>query len=260
MNDRNEQTSEATQQTTGNETPNSSKTSEEKETTTEAGEAAKWYLNQDIQGKGNKPEWFNNKTFKTITDQAKAYPELRKKLANFQGSPEQYNYDLGDNFKDIKINEQDPDFVIFDELAKKSGMSQELYTNILKLYFERDKKISNQLEKNYKDKIYEDYKKIGENPKQQLDILENWWSNMFPDNDIKEFKNCVKNSTDYFHWNKIREKMNSTRIPSNIAQSGTPRILKSELRKMLVSDDYKKNPEIQKEVNEAYTYYYPAKS
>ncbi len=62
----------------------------------DSGPMEDWYYSQQegqpVLGRGDKPEWFNEKTFKSVEEQAKAYPELRKlynsKLKGLSGAPE----------------------------------------------------------------------------------------------------------------------------------------------------------------------------
>ena len=41
--------------------------------------AASWYLSEGVGGEGEAPVWFKGDKYKTIADQAQAYPELEKR-------------------------------------------------------------------------------------------------------------------------------------------------------------------------------------
>ena len=66
-------------------------------------EESKWMYDENTAGVGEKPEWFNEKTFKNVAEQAKSAVELRKALGERTGSPDEYAVDLkefGENYKD----------------------------------------------------------------------------------------------------------------------------------------------------------------
>ena len=103
----------------------------------DSGAVEDWfYSSQDgseVMGKGDMPEWFNNKTFKSVEEQAKAYPELRKlynnKLKGMSGAPEDgYQYEMPEEYaaKDWKYNTEDPGYQDFLHVARDNGLSQEL--------------------------------------------------------------------------------------------------------------------------------------
>jgi len=72
--------------------------------TTEA--PASWMWGDDITGTGEKPEWFKDSKYKSVSEQAKAYTELEKRLGGFVGAPKegyQLNEELGVNSDDPSI-------------------------------------------------------------------------------------------------------------------------------------------------------------
>ena len=97
-------------------------------------DSAEWSLTEDLIGQGEKPEWFNNKTFKTVSDQAKAYPELQKlynnKLQGFTGAPEDgYTFELSEELTEagFDYDANNAYFKDFAEACKESGMNQETF-------------------------------------------------------------------------------------------------------------------------------------
>ena len=89
--------------------------------------------NHSIPGNGEAPDWFNSKTFKSIEEQAKAHPELRKlynnKLKGLSGAPEDgYEYELPQEYveKNWEYNTSDPGYQDFLSLARENGFSQDL--------------------------------------------------------------------------------------------------------------------------------------
>jgi len=106
-----------------------------------------WVNNDDSQipGKGEPPVWYNNKTFKSVEDQAKAHPELRKlyndKLKGMAGAPEDgYSYDYPEDFveKGYEYDLENPYYQDFLDLAKTNGMTQEMVEQMTDLLVESE--------------------------------------------------------------------------------------------------------------------------
>jgi len=99
--------------------------------------------NGSVAGKGEAPEWFNSKTFKSVEEQAKAHGELRKlynqKVKGLSGAPEEgYQYEMPEDYtsKDWKYNTDDPGYQDFLHLARDNGFSQELVTEMTDMLVE----------------------------------------------------------------------------------------------------------------------------
>jgi len=106
-----------------------------------------WVNNDDqmIEGKGEPPIWYNEKTFKSVEDQAKAHPELRKlyndKLKGMSGAPEEgYKYDMPEDYvnKGYEYNTENPYYQDFLDLARTNGISQELVEQMTDLLVESE--------------------------------------------------------------------------------------------------------------------------
>src|SRR5690349_17470972 len=65
-----------------------------------------WYYSDGIKGDGAKPDWFKGDKYKTVTDQAKAYTDIEKKLGAFKGAPEKYDLAI-EGYPDLKFSEED---------------------------------------------------------------------------------------------------------------------------------------------------------
>jgi hypothetical protein len=116
-----------------------------------------WFIDEGIPGSGDRPAWLTDK-FKSVADLAKSYTELEKK---FGSAPE--DYDMS------KSKFIDPDYAPFQDLkqlAKEKRVPQEVMDKMLESF---DK---------YMDEFSldesEEIKKIGENAKERLTILDNW--------------------------------------------------------------------------------------
>jgi len=106
-----------------------------------------WVDNEDSQipGKGEPPPWYNSKTFKSVEEQAKAHPELRKlyndKLKGLSGAPEgEYTYDYPEEFveKGYEYDTSNPYYQDFLDLARNNGVSQQLVEQMTDLLVESE--------------------------------------------------------------------------------------------------------------------------
>lgn len=104
-------------------------------------EAPAWMWSEDTAGNGQKPDWFMDSKYKTIAEQAKAYPELQSKFGGFTGAPETYDISLPEDIDlpegvGININEDDPMLKAWVDHCKASNASQENFTAGLRIYAE----------------------------------------------------------------------------------------------------------------------------
>lgn len=77
-----------------------------------------------MKGSGAPPEFFNNKKYKTLADQAKAQRELEKKLGSFTGAPEKYEVPEGVGLDEAYLAK-------LTEFGKKHNMSQEAFAELV---------------------------------------------------------------------------------------------------------------------------------
>jgi len=109
---------------------------------------AAWYLDESVEGIGARPDWLEGK-YKTVTEQAKAYKEVERRLGQSQGqAPEDYEFGdyaelfdgenehiaaLKANAKDIKLS-QDAFNKLIDPIAKyQRSMIPDMDAEIAKL-------------------------------------------------------------------------------------------------------------------------------
>jgi hypothetical protein len=163
------------------------------------------------------PEWFNHKTFKNITEQARAYTEARKqitqyseKLKAFSGAPEEY-----EEAEDAKNNV----FAVgLKEFGKKIGLNQSGFNDLVDTYnksreieAEKTKGILLQQQK-------EELKKIGGVDK--LKEIETKFIDAFGDSAAGWLKHAIKTHDDYINLERIIANVSSkTRLPVNSIES-----------------------------------------
>jgi hypothetical protein len=154
-----------------------------------------WYYDHNIKADGTKPDWFKGDKYKTVTDQAKAYAEVEKKLGAFKGAPEKYDLTIADH-PELKFSEEDPLLKDFLENAKKNGVSQEYVSELLGVYAQA-------LTFNLPDADAE-MKKIGVNAEQDLQILSQWAGNILAPEEFNIFKSMITTADAFKVFDKLR--------------------------------------------------------
>lgn len=103
------------------------------------GAPSEWFWADGVKGAEKPPEWFDGKKYKSVAEQAKAYPELFKKhgelaskLKGFTGAPEKYELSVPEDLKEqMTWSADDPLLSEFQGIAKEAGMSQEVFAKCL---------------------------------------------------------------------------------------------------------------------------------
>lgn len=138
----------------------------------EGGQDNGWSFSDSLKGEGDKPEWFKDDKYKTVSEQAKAYNELHSKFGSFTGAPESYEVALSAELteKGMTIDAEDTMVTSAIEFAKKSGMNQEGFNNLINLYGEV------QLAQNQADEEQraDEMKALGSTAEKRVGNLEMW--------------------------------------------------------------------------------------
>lgn len=88
-----------------------------------------WLLTEGVMGTGEKPGWFKGDKYKSVAEQAAAYPELEKRFGSFTGSPKDgYKFTPPDG---VQVNMEHPVMVEFTKWAKDSQISQAGFDTLL---------------------------------------------------------------------------------------------------------------------------------
>lgn len=103
-----------------------------------ANPASKWFYSEGVEGKGNAPDWFKAGKYVTVEQQAKAYPELEKRLGSFVGAPEgDYKIALPKAFEGkVDIDTTNPVFAKLTDWGKKHQLSQTGFDDVMGLLAE----------------------------------------------------------------------------------------------------------------------------
>jgi len=125
---------------------------------------ADWYWAEGVPGTGPRPE-FLQANFKNLSEQARAYPELRKTLGAQKGAPEQY--DFGD--LSTEIDQDNPTIKEFIIYAKENRLSQDAFARTMKTYVD--------YEKSKLPDVNEEIAKVGPDGMDKINTIQNWVKN-----------------------------------------------------------------------------------
>lgn len=105
-------------------------------------------------------------------EQAKAYVELQKKFGSFTGAPEEYEYNVKDEWteKGYTFDAEDPIFDMAKEMAKELGMNQEGFDKLMDLEAMRTIAI-NEAEQQY---FEQEMKALGDNAQARVENISKW--------------------------------------------------------------------------------------
>jgi hypothetical protein len=221
-----ENSSELSQQSTNPEAPN-------------VGDSAApgWWIDDNTPGIGDRPDWLPS-NFKSVSDIAKSYAELQKKLGT---APDAYDWEKGSNWFD-------PNYEPLQELAKvakEKRVPQEFFDQMLESvgkYFDE-----------FKVDYNEERTKLGEGAEDRLKVLNNWAKSNFSEDTFNALTSSMQTAESVKAIEEIRNKMleNNTKIPTgnedNVAEQASLSEIQSELNENFAK--YKTDAKYRKEMN-----------
>ena len=203
--------------------------SEEKSTE----ESTEWWWDENTKGVGEKPAWFNEKTFKYVAKQAEAHPELRKKLGEQLPVPDDYSIDLGEELKDFKFDDKDQTLQEFMKLGKEAKLPQEHFTKALKLFAEYKK----QEITDWNQYITGEAKKIGADAPQKLQDIRDWLSQNYGEEAGKVLGSSINSKALYDAFNEMRSKTGYPKSPAT-APRESKNLLEEQAQKRMSDPRY----------------------
>lgn len=188
-----------------------------------------WFIDEGVPGVGARPPWLSDK-FKTAAEMAKSYSELEKK---FGSAPEDYDFS--------KSKMIDPDYVPFQELkalAKDKRVPQEVMDKMLESF---DKYMGE-----FSVDFTEESKKLGENAKERLALLDNWAKANLKKDSYEALTSSLTSAEAIMALEELRGKMmTTTTIPNGNDNGGNaePVTIDSLKAEMITHfDKYQKDP------------------
>jgi hypothetical protein len=223
----------------------------------ESNDPNKWFMTPEMAGEGEKPEWFNDKKFKNIMEQAKSYEHVRKMLGQRTGAPEEYELELsnlGKEYEGLEIDKDDPLLAEFSKFAKNEKLSQEGFNEVLKMFVDysnmQNSKESEQLAEFQRQEL----EALGgpEEAKKEIGEMTQWFKQNFPDFDAIDFQDMMYFAGGVKILKAMREKMRYSPVPQSAGDNSGQLIDHDSLKQMIADPRYERDPVYQKKVDDLY--------
>jgi len=155
-------------------------------------------------------DWFMRDKFASEIDQAKAYPELLKKMGENWGVPKD-NYSL-DGVEGITPD--DPLLPHLTPALKELGLSQKGFANLIKSYQQANLKLGEQIEKAVKEELTQ-------KDAQTVTAVDKWITNSFDEKQQSTIRSWIVSVEDFQLLNQLRVMLpQSTNVPSSNVNVG----------------------------------------
>ena len=130
---------------------------------TEAAEAptANYNYAEGVAGAGDKPEWFKDSKYKTVSDQAQAYSELEAKLGGFTGKPDEYTLNEGIEVDNTTLLDG------LKEIGTKYNMSNEMLNDLVSMQLKSEETALAEFKER-------EISNLGENGQARIDNINDW--------------------------------------------------------------------------------------
>lgn len=213
----------------------------------EPSQISDWYYADGVAGKGDKPEWFNDKTFKTIEEQARAQNEARKRLGGFVGAPEEgYELNLEEDLADLGLNEDDGILNQIADSAQELNMSQEGFNQLLNVYGTGMQEAMQQVEEENQQEYEAELTKLGPNGKEELKLIKQWSQNNIAPEMQQEFYGMLTSADRVKIFINLMDKIVPTRLSHIPPGTGLSR---SHLMDMMKDPRYLNDADYQRHVD-----------
>lgn len=128
-----------------------------------------WLLNDGVMGQGEKPAWFKNDKYKTVSAQAEAYIGLEKRFGSFTGAPKNEKGETTYAFtppEGVEFKADHPLAAAFTKWAGENQLSQDGYNQLL------GQLVQHELDQ--QPKIGDIKARLGENADSRIAAVANW--------------------------------------------------------------------------------------
>ena len=219
----------------------------------EAQTPADWRYSEEVQGVGDRPEWFNDARYKTVEEQAKAHPELEKKFGGFTGAPEKYEVTLHEDIPEgIKLDPDSEEFQAFAQLAKDSNMNNQTFNGIINQYM---KSMSAAESREIPPAVIEEHRKseiekLGENGSALINEVSSWGKNNLSDDEFDAFRGLADTADNLQLLKKIISKTSSSKVEANVQTA--PPFTHDDLKTLIGDPRYLTDQKFQNEVDNKY--------
>lgn len=194
-----------------------------------------WFMDENIPGVGERPAWLPAK-FKTAADLGKSYSELEKK---FSAAPEEYDIS-GSTYLDPEKDS----IKEFLQLAKEKRVPKDVIDRMVDTF---DKYLGE-----YDVNPDVEVKKLGDNAKDRLKILNNWAKANLSDSSYKALSANLQDAASIQALEELRGKMmnSNTTVPAGNDQGATEVNTVKDVQDEIVKniEKYKTDPKYRAEL------------
>ena len=223
--------------------PTTEEATESTETTTEG-----WFLDAEVKGEGDAPEWFKSDKYKSVAEQAKAYAGLESKLGAFTGAPKDgYSAELPEGIN-FELDSEDPMLVNFNEWATEAGLSQEAHTKLMEIY------ANGLLEA--QPSIAEEKKRMGKDADKRINDFTMWAKSNFDDNEFNTMLGLTTTAEAFGVLEKMRMMMRETQVSAPDNAKPISSMTREKLYEMVEDERYESSPSYRKEVENKFKEYF----
>ena len=210
------------------------------ESTTET--TTPWYVSEGVEGTGDKPEFLQDK-YKSLTDQAAAYPELASKFGGFTGAPDDYELSFPDGVEGEWVDE-DPMMDNFKSWAKENNLNQDGFTNLLHMY------VQNEFDNQGQDRESE-LAAIGDNAQSRLQNINDFAKANLSEEDYQGILAATTTAQGVKAIEALIQQTRGYKIP-DASEHVDAGLSHSDLRAKLADPRYASDSEYRKEVDALY--------
>lgn len=212
-----------------------------------------WSYADGVPGVGDKPEFFNEKKYGSVAEQAKAHMELEKKFGGFTGSPEEFELSIDEEISS-KLDKESEEFKSFEKFARDSNMNNETFNGLVNQYLKNIDSFQNQeisqeeIDSNRKSEI----EKLGENSSSIINEVSAWGKNNLTAGEFDSFRQLASSAENIKVLQKIIRKGSSTKIDPSAAPA--QQYTRKDLGKM-INEQYYSDIDYRRKVDGLYADY-----
>jgi len=206
-----------------------------------------WKLADEINGEGDRPDWFKDK-YNSVSDQAQAYSELEKRFGGFTGAPkEDYELTTPEGVEG-EFDLEDPRIAWFKDAAKNSNMSQDTFTQMLHGWVEQEAGVTGNVRES-------EIEALGSNAQSRLKDLGDWGSANLSEEDFNGFKMLASSAAGVKTLEALVAKTQKNGV-ANVSTVQSSSVTEGQLQERIADPKYKASAEFRKETERMFNDFY----
>lgn len=213
---------------------------------------ASWMWGDELPGNGDKPEWFKDSKYKSVSEQAKAYTELEKRLGGFVGAPSE-GYQLAEDFASMS---DDPSIKAVLDIMGKNNASNEFANELIATYIQAQQEQAQA-------QIANEMKLLGDNADYRIKAIKEFSASAIPSHLQDTFNAMVNTAGSVEVIEALMKRAQGSAIAPD-SSTTTTKMDGSKLREMMMATNEHGqlkasiDPEYKRMVDKAYREFYGA--